>query len=70
MKPYTVRQVDDQGDVVSERHVEAANTDQALRQLTDITETTQRIEVLDSDQERVRQIGADYWRHKFRRNRR
>jgi hypothetical protein len=50
--------------------VEAGNTDEALRQLRDVPDVTDRIDVYDGNEERVRQIGAAYWRQKWRRSRR
>ena len=70
MSPYTVRQLDAQGDVVREAQVEASSTDEALRQLKDVVDTAQRIEVYDVNDERVRQIGVAYWCQKWRRPRR
>ena len=70
MKPYTVRQLDRRGAVISEKQIEAGSADAVLWQMTEIADSTERIEVYHDDQGKVRQIGADYWRQKFRRSRR
>jgi hypothetical protein len=70
MRPYTVRQLDQQGGVISEKHVEAPHAEAALRQLTGITERTRRIEVYDADHKKVEEVLGDYWRDRIRRNRR
>jgi hypothetical protein len=69
VKLYTIRQLDQQGGVVSEKRVEADHTDGALRQLTGITDATVRIEVYDADQEKVGETLADFWRRKVQRTR-
>ena len=70
MTEYTVRQVDADGEIVSERHLEDTSADAVLRQLHDINQVTRRVDVYDASDQRVRQIGGDYWRQKYRRSRR
>ena len=62
-----MRQFDADGEIVSERHVEAMGADAVLRKLQNIHEMTQRIDVIDGSGQRVGQIGGDYWRQKYRR---
>ena len=70
MNSYILRQIDAEGSIVSEKHVEATGADAALRQLSDIEIATRRINVHDTDGQQVGQINADYWRQKYRRTRR
>lgn len=70
MNTYVVRQVDEQGDVISDQHVEAMDNDAALRQLRNINEFTERIDVYNSEELRVGQISGEYWRSKYRRGQR
>ena len=70
MRPYTVRQLDQQGGVISEKHIEAPHTEAALRQLAGIADTTRRIEVYDADHKKVGEVLDDYWRRRFQRDRR
>ena len=64
MQIYTIRQIDEHGAVISEKKVEADSANTALREVRNASEAMQRIDVYDSNQERVRQIDGDYWRLK------
>jgi hypothetical protein len=70
MNLYTLRQLDAQRSIVSEKRVEATGADAALRQLNDIELATCRINVHDIDDQQVCQVNADYWRQRYRRTRR
>jgi hypothetical protein len=67
MNSYKVRQIDAYGQVLSERHVEANSYDSVLRQLNDVAQETQQIEVNNQDGEVAGQINADFWRQRVRR---
>lgn len=67
MNTYTVRQLDAVGKVVSEKQVEASGNDAALRQLKNVAEMAERIEVYDADNNRVGEIVVAYWRRAYRR---
>lgn len=64
MQVYTVRQLDPEGAVISEKQVEADSASTALRELRQPSDEMHRIEVYDGNQERVRQIDGNYWRLK------
>ena len=66
MDPYTVRQLDADGEVLSEKRVEAQNYDGVLRQLKKIAREVRRIEVYDQDGNRAGEINADFWRQRVR----
>ena len=66
VKPYCIRQFDSQGQVVSEREVEAPDYTAALRQLTDVCDGARRIEVCNADGEKAGEMSVDYWRLKRR----
>ncbi len=70
MNSYLLQQIDSDGSVVAEQHVDATSAEVALRQLNDIDQTTQIINVRNAEDERVGQVDADYWRQKYRRSRR
>lgn len=61
MKPYSIRQLDSQGHVVSQREVEAPDYTAALRQLKDVCDDTQRIEVCNGAGDKAGEISVDYW---------
>lgn len=65
--PYRLRQVDAQGQVLSETEVAAHSYSAALRELDDVVETAQRIEVLNDRAEKAGEVNVDYWRLKWRR---
>ena len=66
MRPYQVRQLDTDGQVVSEEHVTADNYRAALRQLGEIVDGARRIEVYNDEGEKVGETSVDYWRLKGR----
>lgn len=63
---YTVRQLDSDGQVVSEKQVAAHSYSAALRELRDVVDEAQRIEVFNREGEKAGEIGVDYWRLKRR----
>lgn len=67
MNPYRVRQLDEHGDVLAEKHVVAPNYDAVLRQLKDVPDNTSRIEVYNEEGERAGEANVDFWRQKLRR---
>ena len=62
MEPYKVRQVDAEGDVISETEVVAASYSAVLREVSEASTTVQRIEVYDQNGERAGAVDVDYWR--------
>jgi hypothetical protein len=64
MQIYTIRQIDKDGAVISEKQIEADSANTALRELRKASESMRRIEVYNGNQEQVRQIDGDYWRIK------
>ena len=62
MEPYKVRQVDAEGDVISETEVLAASYSAVLREITEASASVQRIEVYDQKGDRVGAVDVDYWR--------
>ncbi|MEX0819603.1 MAG: hypothetical protein WD070_08410 [Pirellulaceae bacterium] len=65
--PYKVRQLDTEGQVLSEKQVTAPDSGTALRQLKDVFAETQRIEVYNDDGEKAGEMDGDYWRQRVRR---
>lgn len=67
MNPYQVRQLDDRGEVLSEKQVVAHNYDAVLRQLKEVPNETSRIEVYNQEGQRAGEANVDFWRQKLRR---
>lgn len=67
VNPYKVRQLDAEGEVVSEKHVAAPTYDAVLRQLTSVAEKAERIEVYNEDGDRSGEVNVDYWRQRVQR---
>ena len=67
MNPYKVRQIDALGQVLSEKQVAAQTYNAALRQLDDVLDETQRIQVFNDVGEKAGEMNVDYWRRTMRR---
>jgi hypothetical protein len=67
MQLYTVRQLDKNGETISDTHVEADNAQAALRGLPEASDGMHRLKVFDANQQQVRQVLGEFWRAKPRR---
>ena len=67
MSSYQIRQLDKDGHLVSERHVEAHDCTAAMRQLKEVSRDAQRIEIYNEQGERAGEISVGYWRRKMHR---
>ncbi len=67
MNSYKVLQLDVDGRVLSETHVEGPSYNGVIRDLNAVVEGTQRIEVYNDEGEKAGTMGVDYWRRKVRR---
>ena len=67
MQPYIVRQRNSQGEIISEKFVEAVSNESALRQVKEVVAGAQRLEVYNDSGAKVREIGVSYWQQKIRR---
>jgi len=65
-KLYTIRQLDSDARVLSESNVEAPTSEAAAKQLRDVVNGTDRIEVCLGG-EPMNEMGVDYWRQRMRR---
>lgn len=65
--PYTLRQLDKQGDVLSETQVVAESYATAVQELRDVVDGAERIEVYNHEGKNAGEITVDYWRLKRRR---
>ena len=66
MNSYQLRQLDDDGQVISERRVEADDYSAALRQLKEVFGDAQRIQIYNEQDEKAGEISVDYWRREVR----
>jgi hypothetical protein len=62
--PYTVKQIDEQGDVLSETRVVARSYSSALREMDRPVEGVDKIEVYNQGGEKAGEVNAEYWRSK------
>jgi hypothetical protein len=69
MEPYMVRQVDEEGEVLSENEVMAPSYSAVLRQISETSSRVQRIEVYNQEGDRAGAVDVDYWRRTVRRGR-
>ena len=67
MPNYTISQLDDDGNVLSEITVEATQCSSALRLLPGLATGCNRIVVMNSEGERAGEVGAEFWRRRIRR---
>lgn len=65
-KTYTIRQIDEDSRVLSETPVEAASGEAAAKQLREVRNGTDRIEIC-LDGKAMNEMGVDYWRQRVRR---
>ena len=66
MNPYSIRQLDAEGQTLSEKQVIAPSYNGALRELKEIVDRATRIVVYTSAGEMAGEISVDYWRLKGR----
>ena len=67
MQLYTVRQINKDGETISDKHVEADSAQAALRELRKPSDEMHRLEVYDANQRQVRQVLGKFWRANPRR---
>lgn len=65
MKRYEIRQLTDEGNVLSANTVEAMSSEAAAKQLKHLVDGTGRIEVC-LDGKAVNEMGVNYWRQRVR----
>ena len=65
-KVYAIRQIDSQGGLLSEIDVEAASSEAAAKQLSDVNDLTERIAVC-LDGQTMNEMDVDHWRKRIRR---
>ena len=63
---YTIRQIDSQKTVLSEQQIEAVSGEAAAKQLKQVVDQTDRIEVALNG-ETVNEMGVTYWKQRVRR---
>jgi len=62
--PYSLRQLDEHGDVLSEKHVVAKSCSAAMRELKDVAVGADRIVVYNEEGNKAGEVNVDYWRLK------
>ena len=67
MLNYTVRQLDADGNVLSEITIEATNYNSALRSLPSLAEGCHKIVVFNGEGEKAGEVGAGFWQQRIRR---
>ena len=67
MNEFQVRQIDANGHVVSEKLVTAHDYVAVLRQLREVNEEAERIEVYNDEGRKSGEVCVKYWRQKGRR---
>jgi len=65
-KVYAIRQINSEGSVLSEIDVEAASSEAAAKQLSDVESSTEKIAVC-LDGETMNEMDVDHWRKRIRR---
>ncbi|WP_145100980.1 hypothetical protein [Rosistilla carotiformis] len=63
---YTIRQIDSHKTVLSEKQVEAVSSEAAAKQLKQVVDETDKIEVTLNG-ETVNEMGVSYWKQRIRR---
>jgi hypothetical protein len=66
VNPYSIRQLDAEGQTLSEKQVVAPSYNGALRELKEIVDQATRIKVYNSEGEKAGEMSVDYWRLKGR----
>lgn len=64
-KLYDIRQLTDDGDVLSEMQVEALSSEAAAKHLREVKDGTDRIEVCHNGQA-MSEMAVDYWQKRVR----
>ena len=65
-KTYEIKQMDDDGSLLSSLQVDAASSEAAAKQLREVVDGTDRI-VVCLDGAPMNEMGVDYWQKRIRR---
>lgn len=62
--PYTLQQLDQEGEVVSETRAVARSCSEAIRGLKGVVDDAERIIAYDQEGKRAGEVSVEYWRQK------
>lgn len=62
--PYTLQQLDEKGEILSESRTVATSCAEAIRGLKGIVDDAERIVAYNDNGKKVGQVNVDYWRLK------